>query len=202
MKRYYESEDERNVKQIKICEYISEEVQDEYISQVQESILDESNSEVQESIQDEYESFIPSCIEKQVICKAMAMICRSNMSDWNCEFDNKRMFLREKTIIFEKEIYNLYNITIDVNYEYFYTTCTINYSNEKVFKTIYTTWETEFTGDYDDYDNIAIYKFVNEKCYIIFDKFVKKVVYFNPRNEECSWCYFSDARYHLNRIAF
>ena len=199
MKRSCEEEEEnREVKQVKI--YYSSSVDDEDSS----SSSTENSSSLEEPCL--CQPFIPTFREKQIVRKAMAIICRSNMSDWNCESDKRQMVLRENAVVFNANGKGFpCDIVVEVTYDDFYTRCRIIYSdsNGKEYNTMYTYWQSEFFGNYEEFDTISITKYINETSYFIFNNTVRQVSYFDPRNcDEDSWCYFADARSHIDRIIF
>ena len=193
MKRSCESEEEREVKQVKLE---SESETDSY-----------SSSEIGEFPKDSYfpyeeEDFNPSLIEKQIIRQTLSLISKCNMSDWACEIRENTMILRDVGAIVNDGEGIPVDIVVEVDYSPLNTYIKIMYSlNGEERQTIYLRWETEFIGDYDNFDTINITKYVEKTVYLFFTKSVKQSSDFNPRyNQEQDWSYFYDARMHLDRI--
>lgn len=145
------------------------------------------------------QDFIPSNIEKQIVAKSLAIICRSNMNDWNLLIgeDEREMILCELGVLYNDDDFLSCNITVNVKYNEHFTFCDIFYllKNGKT-QILQLQWDEE-------YDNIYICKTVYEKYLLIFNTEISQTYETCPRDcEEDSWCYFQDARRHLNRIKF
>lgn len=164
-----------------------------------------SNTETSTSIEEinytDYQftqDFIPSEIEKQIVCKSLAMICRSNMYDWItgiCEEDS-HMTLSEFTHILHEGKAVSSGITIYIRYNENTTICNITYTLEnKKTENIELQWERIW-------DTIYISKTVYERYYLVFSKEISQTFKIIPKDcSEDAWCYFQDARRHLNRIS-
>jgi len=124
------------------------------------------------------------------------------MSDWACEIRENTMILRDVGAIVNDGEGIPVDIVVEVDYTPLNTYIKIMYSlNGEERQTIYLRWETEFVGDYDNFDTINITKYVEKTVYLFFTKSVKQSSDFNPRyNQEQDWSYFYDARMHLDRI--
>ena len=200
MKRSFDSGEEREVKHIKIEPGISDSSEN--------SSFSEESSDVTEFPKDyrfpyEEEVFIPDIIEKQIIRQSLALISRSNMSDWACEIKEKIMILREVGVVMREDEGICSDLVVELTYDTFNTYCHIIYSlNNQERKSIYLRWETEFIGNYENYDRINITKYVDKTVFLFFTKTVKQSRNFNPREcKEDSWCYFHDVRRHLEKIS-
>jgi len=221
MKRSFEdTEIERNVKQVKTVSFEENDSSEISSSEISSSEISSSTSSEKSSLesssdvgnfnepieqeQEEQEAFVPTIVEKQIIRQALAMICRSNMSDWSTEVEKSAMILRELTVVVENTVGICCDIILDISFTPLQTYCRILYSldKEEDRKSIYMCWETEYMGDYNSFDKIIISKYVDKTVYVFFTKSVRQMSEFYPRDcEEDSWCFFSDARNHLQRIA-
>ena len=203
MKRSYESEEEREVKQIKLEEEILEELEEsETYSSSSESDSDFGAFPPDSYVPVEEEDFVPDDIEKQVIRQSLSLISKSNMSDWSCETDRDNMILRGLSVVINNGDGICCDIIVEVSYHPLFTVSRIFYSlNKEERKIIYLKWETDFTGNYDTYDKITITKNVDKNVFLFFSKNVVQTSDFYPRDyEEEDWCYFADARSHIEKI--
>lgn len=108
------------------------------------------------------------------------------------------MFLRGLGVIIDEAVKTC-EIMTKISYGYI-TTCIITYLIGKQQQTIFISWENELVGDdYNTYDSISIYKYATESRFLIFSTEVVYSTYINPRDND-TWCYFDDARKHLNRL--
>lgn len=157
------------------------------MSEDTQNTMDTSNEFLQQD-------FVPSDIEKQIICKSLAMICRSNMYDWNVT-NNKEMILCELGILSNCDKFLSCNVTVNVKYNHQTTNCVIIYSLEnEITQSLQLEWD-------EYYDIIYISKIVNQKYWLFFNAKVLQTFTTIPEDcDEDSWCYFQDARRHLNRI--
>ena len=147
--------------------------------------------------------FNPSYIEKQIIRQALALITRTNMSDWNSETQDDLMVLRQDGIVIDCESNMVHtDLLVQILYYPCYTSCKIIYSvGEEEYQTIYMSWQTEFVGSYEEFDTIYLSRYVNVSSYIFFTKSIRQSISLSPRgSREDSWCFFGDARNHLNNI--
>lgn len=214
MKRSCDFEEEKEVTNQKETKQIKIETDSDSASEAEAELSssDESNSSFSEEIgefpKDSYfpyeeEVFDPSLIEKQVIRQSLALICRSNMSDWACELKENTMLLRDVGVVMEGCEGICSDIVVEITYDTFNTYCHILYSlNNQERKSIYLRWETEFVGNYETFDTISISKYVDKTVFLFFTKTIRQTRNFNPREcEEDGWCYFADARSHLEKIS-
>ena len=164
---------------------------------------DSSSENSSESLQIyEENDFYPTNIERQVIRMALSMIRRANMYDWdmdNSPDDANVLCLRETQNVFNPDTGNNISCDIDiiVRCNCDVTICEISYIIERKTHIILIEWETSNMG--------------SEWLHISQDV-VRNTLFFFPQTitEECNifardcrelaWCYFIDARYHLNRI--
>lgn len=144
-------------------------------------------------------TFIPSNIEKQIVSKTFAAICRSNMSDWIVDENDdcySKMIICEIGGVIENDT----NISCGVNIEVFCredcTVCDILYNLETGQSgTLYLYW-----NNYSD--QLTVSKIISKRCYFVFSYDIIEKFYICPTDcIEDSWCYFKDARRHLDRIA-
>ena len=214
--RIEESSDESNSQQCTDNEEIVypkellEETGIESIIQNQNEMNDIDKSEDSDNTSDSSEmeeenldnnTFIPSDFDKQVIRLSLGMIRNSNMFDWDLanSYDTCMMILKDmKVICIDQECFDC-EIVNKVEYDEDYTSCAIACTNKKTSKmhNIYLVWYTN-----DKNSNILnISKDFYESSYLLFKRKIRKECIIET--EDCptlSWCYFPDARIHLNRI--
>jgi hypothetical protein len=173
----------------------------------------ESSSQASQDSQDSSSQhvFEPTDIEKQVIRHSLAMICRSNASDWNylISEDEDNMVLKEKCILLNEKRKTInYDIILEVNCMENVTCCRILYNLEKdpfsleknpKFYELFYNWnninncitftkEEEIITNYFFSLRSVVNKITKTRCIV-------------PENSRVdSWCYFQDARSHLNSL--
>lgn len=147
--------------------------------------------------------YTPTLLEKQIIRHSLAMICRANICDWNLAIDKSctSMVLNETTVVVDEDVigttYNVYN---EVSYGEDNTQCRVSYFRgmETKGNVIQYSWSNNF-GD----PSIHFSQSGSESYYLFFSRPVTRRLTLEPRDcKEDSWCYFQDARRHLNRISF
>ena len=142
-------------------------------------------------------TFILSDIEKQVIRRSLAMLCRTNASDWQLfEEDSDYMFLKENCVLFCPETFTRTECEInsEVCYNLNTTVCRVMYNTPTLRSFISYSWNNEN-------DSLTITKECRESYYMVFSKMVSRSITLTPENcREDSWCYFREARYHLQSI--
>jgi hypothetical protein len=154
--------------------------------------------------------FTPNSLERQVIKKSFAMICRSRCDDWNGELPvpdkfTMAMILKEKAV-FYVEKYAAYDVIVEIrtNFQKDETSCKIVYTNEENNKTetLYLFWKSA-TDIKDNKFKVVIEKDFSESSYVFFSrkimkKFIAKFGYFDI--PYFHWCDASEARNHLYNI--
>lgn len=149
--------------------------------------------------------FVPSPIEKQIVRSSLAMICRANSSDWNCEIHQHQadtMVLHEKTVVLTNSIIGqVYEVITEVCYREEDTYCRVLYRNtdlgEKDYSTVLYMWDNDVNNDM-----IYLVKHEIEKYYLVFSRDVMRSLSVVPTNcRDDSWCYFRDVRSHLDSIS-
>jgi len=205
MKRSFESESQEDV-QDKMPRVTSEPILNELSTNssisVENTTFDSSSTEddIPPLIrQDNIYPLIFTDIEKQVVRHSLAMIGRSNTSDWNFHISNEQdnMVLRESCIIASENMDGIgcENIT-EISCCGENTYCKIRYrlDTQEHFSEIFYDW-----NNYDDYINFQ--KTDTISYYIVFSRTITRQYSIIPRNtREDSWCYFRDARSHLNSL--
>ena len=138
--------------------------------------------------------------EKQIVRLSLATITKANMYDW--DLDNSPQDIHYMTLCHSGVIYDNCKIipcelTIEISYTTSETDCRIFYNIDDTHDIIDLNWETSNAGS----KVINISKDVTSRCLI----FSSTSTYWwgtqvkDSRNS--AWCYFIDARYHLNRIS-
>ena len=188
MKRSYETDEEELESKCSRTESISYEISSE------SEIVDNSCRRIEE------ETFEPNNTEKQIIRQALSMIMKTNMSDWLTDIPGDKIVLRNQGVVIEGTDIIFCDILVTVIYGDLYTHCVITYYIGGTEDTLFLRWDTEFVGDYEDFDTISIYKYFNKTSYWIFNKKERKVCKIIPRDENF-WGFFADARLQLNKIA-
>lgn len=169
------------------------------------SSTEDTESNVEEYPFEEFE-FIPNTIERQIIRLSLATIRRANMYDWDLDYSTDQfdyMTLSANGVITDDEDTLIScSVSLSIYYTVETTDCTIRYSFKKngkeVSDVLTMNWETSNNGAYI----ISLNKEVTRTSCLIFS--ITTNLNFNLTVEdtrESSWCYFIDARYHLNRIA-
>ena len=144
------------------------------------------------------QEFVPDEIEKQIVCKSLAMICRSNMYDWITGIyeEDSHMTLSEFTHILCEGKAVSSGITIYIIYNENTTVCNITYDVEnRKTENLVLQWGRIW-------DTIYITKTIYQRYCLVFNREITQTFEIIP--EDCSedaWCYFQDARRHLNRIS-
>ena len=164
----------------------------------------ESCQSESDSSYESFESYSPSDLEMQVIRMTLAMICRTNMSDWdvdNSSVGREFMTMREFGLVYDnvKETDIPIEIQAQILYTFTKTQCEILYKleNDK-FSCLTISWETSTRGT----DIFTITKEITEVAYILFSRTYEAQFSIITRDvRHLSWCYFLDARRHLNRIS-
>jgi hypothetical protein len=149
-----------------------------------------------------------SDMEKQIVGKTLAMICRSTISDWNETFDSPRrdfMHLRELFTI--HDAYKNVELRCEIKVKLLHVietkviVCYISYLLENTSQwneDIVTLWSL----DNDDDEFIVFKEFTTSSWFFFEKKDTKRLSVFPRDTREDNWCYFQDARSHLNRICF
>lgn len=138
-------------------------------------------------------------IERQVIGKALASVKRSNMNDWNFEINvdgGQILFTNELAIISDDLKDYDYQVVCELTRIQGATSVQIRYrlDGEISFEKLRIVWLND-TSD----PRLIIFKDV--VCYWLWAEERQYCIY--PEDcEEDNWCWFDDARRHINRISF
>lgn len=144
--------------------------------------------------------FVPTNCEKQIIRHSLAMIGRSNSSDWNYEISDEgvdNMVLRETCIIVNEDRTGINcEIVTEVCCSGNDTSCriTYRYEGQKELSEIFYSW-----NNFHSYINIS--KPDTISYYFVFSSPIVRTYSTTPDNiRSDSWCYFQDVRSHLNSL--
>ena len=159
----------------------------------------DTSSEVSEEVFEN--DFTPDRIEKQIIQRTLALIRRSNMSDWDplnaTDCDCDYMPLAGKAVVYDHllDVDQMIDLAVQVNYEDSYTYCEIIYNlgGEKRLDLL---WETDTLGS----DFLSVVKLEDEGFLWRRRKVEKEFRILAKDESELNWCFFQDARVHLKRI--
>jgi hypothetical protein len=144
--------------------------------------------------------FVPTNCEKQIIRHSLAMIGRSNTSDWNYEISDEgvdNMALRETCIIVNENRTGINcEIVTEVCCSEDVTSCriTYRYEGQKELSEIFYNWD-----NFHSYINFS--KPDTISYYFVFSSPIVRRYSITPENIRAdSWCYFQDVRSHLNSL--
>ena len=156
--------------------------------------------QVQEIVCNDFE---PNEVEKEVIRKSIAMIGRTNMSDWDLEHSFEG---GEQMLLSEIGIINIDGpVTVEIINRLVYgkhmTECQICYrlGDQSEWNELAIDWDKNVNGGLW----MTIYKTKIESCLWIFDRSVHQICEIKVSGDrDSAWCFFLDARLHLNRICY
>ena len=173
-----------------------------------------SSSSSQEQYPFEEFQFTPSAVERQIIRLSLATIRRSNMYDWDLDntydwhLDDRDEEIDHMTlccdgyIIDDEQMLVVCTIMLSIYYSPGTTYCNITYFTGKdgkgTFHKLNMHWETPNSGSHI----LSLTKDETKTSCFIFSTTTTLNCDLTPEDcREDSWCYFIDARYHLNRIS-
>ena len=169
-----------------------------------------STSSSGESPQEQYPfeefQFTPSAIERQIIRLSLATIRRSNMYDWDLDYSGDEFdcmtLCCDGMITDDEDLVIPCGISLTIYYSPETTYCTISYlikkNGHESLDILNMNWETPSSGSH----TLSLTKDVTSTSCFLFSTTTTLNCDLTPEDcREDSWCYFIDARYHLNRIS-
>ena len=152
----------------------------------------------------ENQDFYPDEVEQQIIRSVIASICRRNMSDWNldsCMPNCDYMSIVDLALIEDDGREHFYSIATRLIYKTTHTICDIEYyclrGQDSEPKYLQICWTTDIHSS----NIVTIIRRVQTTTFFFFQNTVVErcdIDVFDCR--DFSWCYFQDARLHLDRI--